>query len=65
MVTDGEDVEENMNVIVTEYNDLHSMTGGHIEEEKRKFYAYQWKIRLGRKVIKNAKKIVVINDKNL
>ena len=65
MVTDGEDAEENMNVIITEYNDLHSATGGHIEEEKSKFYAYHWKIRSGRKVIKNEKKTVVINGKNL
>ena len=41
MVTDREDAEENINVIVTEYNDLHTVIGGYIEEEKSKFYAYQ------------------------
>ena len=41
MVTDGENVEEIMKIITTEYNNLHSATGGYVEEEKSKFYAYQ------------------------
>ena len=65
MVTDGENVEENMKIITTEYNNLHATTGGYIEEEKSKFYAYQWKIRSGRKIIKNMLKKVNINGKNL
>ena len=39
LVTDWKDTEENMQVITTEHNDLHSVAGEDIEEEKSKFYA--------------------------
>lgn len=41
VITDGENVKENMKLIKTEYNNLHSATGGRIEKEKSKFYVYQ------------------------
>ena len=65
MVADGENIEVDMNRILNEYNDLHSATGGQIEEQKSKFYAYQWKIRSGKKVIQNINQTVKINDKEL
>ena len=65
MVADGEDVEEDMKTILDDYNNLHSATGGYIEEQKSKFYTYQWKIRLGKKVIQNVQKMVEINDSKL
>ena len=65
MVADGEEVEEDMKVILNDYNDLHSATGGHIEEQKSKYYAYQWVIRSGRKVIKNIDKTAEINNTTL
>ena len=40
IVADGEDVEEDMKTILDDYNDLHLATGGYIEEQKSKFYAY-------------------------
>ena len=41
MIADGENVEEDMKIISNECDDLHSATGGQIEEQKRKFCAYQ------------------------
>ena len=61
MISDGDEVQEKMNFIVTEYNDLHMATGGYMEEEKSKYYAYQWIIKSGKKTIKNIKERVAIN----
>ena len=41
MVADGENVENDMKIILNECNDLHAATGGQIEEQKSKFCAYQ------------------------
>lgn len=41
MVADGENVENDMKIILNEYDDLHAATGGQIEEEKSKFHTYQ------------------------
>ena len=49
IVADREEVEEDMKIIINDYNNLHSAAGGHVEEQKSKFYACQWKIRLGKK----------------
>jgi len=65
LVTDREDAEEKMGRIVTTYNDLHSAMGGYIEENKSKYFSYQWKIRSGYKVIKNINREVEINHLKL
>ena len=49
MISDGDEAQGKMNFIVTEYNDLHMATGGYMEEEKSKYYAYQWIIKSGKK----------------
>ena len=41
IVTDGDEVEEKMKIITTDYNDLYTATGGYVEEEKSKYYTYQ------------------------
>jgi hypothetical protein len=65
MMSDGDDVNQKMKIIVTEYNDLYTATGGYIEEDKSKYYAYQWVTRSGRKIIKNIDEKVEINGKEL
>ena len=54
-----------MKIITTDYNDLYTATGRYVEEEKSKYYAYQWVIRSGKKELRNIEKIVKINGKEL
>jgi len=43
LVTDGEDAKKNMISIIEIYNDLHTASGGNIQEEKSKFFAWRWR----------------------
>jgi hypothetical protein len=65
MMSDGEEVGEKMKIITTEYNDLYTASGGYVEEAKSKYYAYQWVIKAGKKVIVNIEEKVEINSKEL
>ena len=53
LVSDGEIIVDKMNKGVRIFHSLHEATGGCVEETKSKVYAYQWKVRSGRKVICN------------
>ena len=65
LVTDGVNVEEKMNKGVNIFNSLHEATGGLVEEKKSKLFAYQWKVRSGRKVIYNKEKKICMQDAEL
>ena len=65
LVTDGVNVEDKMNKGVNTFNSSHEATGGLVEEKKSKFFAHQWKVRSGRKVIDNKEKKTCMQDAEL
>ena len=65
LVSDGENVGENMNRGIKIFNSMREVTGGCVEETKSKFFAYKWDIHSGKKIIKNINKEILINDAKL
>jgi len=65
LVSDRENIGENMNRGIEIFNSMHEATGGCVEETKCKFFAYKWGVRSGKKVIKNMNKEILINDAKL
>ena len=64
-VTDGEDAKRKMNQILKICDDLHTATGGNLQEEKSKFFAYKWGWRSGIKHIKDVQIEIEVNGKKL
>ena len=52
LVAEGIDTESMMQLMLKTYDNLHAATGGHIEQDKSKFYAWRWKWRQRNKVIR-------------
>ena len=42
-IADGELAERDMNTTVKIYDDLHTVSGGYMQEEKSKFFSWKWR----------------------
>ena len=49
LVAEGNDGEQMMLEMLQTYDDLHTATGGLIEQNKSKYFAWKWKWRQGNK----------------
>ena len=65
LLAEGTDSESMMQLMLKTHDDLHAATGGYIEQDKSKFYAWKWKWRQGNKVIKDEKVTLEVNEKIL
>ena len=63
LVEEGIDAEIIMKLMLKTYDDSHAATGGCIEQDKSKFYAWKWKWSQGNKVIKDEKVTLKVNEK--
>jgi len=43
LITDGDQATRNMNQMIKTCDDLQTATGGNLQEEKSKFFAYRWR----------------------
>jgi len=65
LVIDGNEAESKMQRMLKIYDDLYKAKGGHIEEDKSKFFAWQWRWRQGNKVITDKKVTLEVNEKKV
>ena len=65
LIIDREDAEYKMQLMLIIYNDLYLATGGYIEDEKCKFFAWIWKQKQGNKVIINKEVELEVNEKKV
>ena len=65
MVSEGENAEANMQRILEIYNKLYSATGGYIEDKKCKYFSWKWHWKQGKKVIKNMKVEIKVNNEEI
>jgi len=61
LLVEGDNVEMMMNEMLGTYERLYAATGGVIEFEKSKYYAWQWKWSQGLKKIKNLNVTIELN----
>jgi len=62
LVADGKEVEKKMIEMLQTYDDLHTATGGLIEQSKSKYFAWKWKWKQGNKIIEDIKVNISINN---
>ena len=62
MISEGEDAEEKMQKILKMYNTLYTATGGHIQHEKCKYFAWKWRWKQGNKIIQNKDVNLEVNN---
>jgi len=58
LIENGEKVNEDMQIMLNKYNDVHAATGGHIEEEKTKCYAWKHRSKQGGSIEKYSHRIM-------
>ena len=65
LMTEGSEAFKLMQEILNMHNRLHGATGGHVQEDKTTYYAWQWKWRQGQKRIQNVNDKLLINEKSV
>jgi len=64
-ITDGNQYEDKMQDIVNKYHQLYTATGGQIEVNKTKYFAWKWRWRQGRKEIQHIKANITIDNQTI
>ena len=65
LIADGEEAERDMNNMITTYDDLHTASGGNMQEEKSKFFGWIWRWKAGFKEIENKLQETKVKGKKL
>ena len=65
LIIEGKNAESKIQEIINIYESLYAATGGKIEGEKTKFYAWKLMLRQGRKILYQVKVNLKVNDLTL
>ena len=65
LIVEGTEAEEKMQEMLKQYNDLHTATGGLIEQKKSSYFAWKWTWKQGDKKIKNVIVNIRINGESV